>query len=252
MGGTRCGAGIPRGSDWTSSGPRNATAPCSSWPTPLPTPGVALVFPQAIQIGSVAVERLEIQDLIEGDDVLEAEHAVAYLVVETRDEVRLYTSLAGSFLQIERVTAAAGMGTKGHAAGRLVLRVQGWALRDGPEGEQTGVSLGDTLTVHADFSTDVLEWGVGQATVTLTGGPAPLADVTREAWWVQQDSGPAGFGALEIEEGPPDIRVSLANPTVRNYALAPVNPAGGPARFPPSRCSGGVRPTPRATHRAAR
>ncbi len=194
--------------------------------------GVALVFPQAIQVGSVALERLEIQDLIEGGDVLEAERPVAYLVVETRDEVRLYTSLAGSFLQIERVTAAAGMGTEGHAEGRLVLRVQGWALRDGPGGEQTGVSLGDTLTVHADFSTDVLEWGVGQATVTLTGGPAPLADVTREAWWVQQDSGPGGVGAVEVEEGPPDIHVSLANPSVRSYALAPVNPAGGPAPIP--------------------
>ena len=185
------------------------------------TLGVALILPSGPREGRTEFGELDVEALVTGDNPLELDTPTAYLIVETREALRIYGGLPGTTLDLDELRDAPGLGGEGQVGdGRLSMVATGYEVGLGGWGEPpTIIPLHDTVRVFADLSTAYLHWGVGQASFTIQGGPAPLTATGREAWWTLTRWVEEGYGVLRIEDGPPAIEVWMPAPSVGTYAI---------------------------------
>lgn len=182
--------------------------------------GIVVILAQEPQEGRHEFLPLSIEEFLDGGYYSPTGEATAFFFTETPEEIRVYVGVEDSFLDLETVTPAKGPGASGSVAGRLVMKAVGYRLFAGAwTNEFSAYPTGDTLTIYADLAASCLHWGVGQATVTLEGGPASGIYTGVEAWLSDQSwSSPGSYSiSLEMEDIYADIYTPY--PEVGQFSL---------------------------------
>jgi len=193
-----------------------------------PDTTMMLLLPD-VAAGRRELETVSAQAYMDAETIYDVPMGGAYLILEggSRTASRIYTSVQGSHFDVETLTAAGGWGLSGVYRGRMVFRGVGSELIPGATGGAPALRpVGDTISVVVDFAVEYLHWAVGQAKVTIEGGPKPTVAEGLETWWV--DYGTYGSngsaGELQVEEGTPAVTAWMPWPEVGTF---PVDSLGG-------------------------
>ena len=178
-----------------------------------------LVLPAQVPSSSMDLERLPLDTYLQGEDFSDLPAGSAYFFMDDdeRESSLLYLSEEGSTLEVDAVEHTKGAVTR--LSGHLTLQASGYELTWESWGAPPNATpTGDTLTLYMDFDSEADPWVVGQATITLRGGPIPMENDRQEAYYVSWSEEDPDYGGVEIE-GPPYGEIFMPRPQVGSYVM---------------------------------